>query len=96
VLVEVVNALSSPGTALRRHVGRMVRDLLEDPQVEVVLQSHSSFLTGLELHEKRPDKGYSLTDCISMQVMKERGITEALTHDHHYEQEGFITLIRIP
>jgi len=44
------------------------------------------------LYEQRPDKEYSLTDCISMQVMKAMGITEVLTHDRHFVQEGFIIL----
>jgi predicted nucleic acid-binding protein len=42
VLVEAVNALSSQGAALRRHIAQVVRDLLQDPEVEVVLQSHTS------------------------------------------------------
>jgi predicted nucleic acid-binding protein len=37
----------------------------------------------------RPDKGYSLTDCISMQTMRKEGLTEVLTKDRHFEQEGF-------
>lgn len=39
-------------------------------------------------------KGYSLTDCISMQSMRARGITGVLTDDHHFEQEGFHALFR--
>lgn len=35
------------------------------------------------------DKGYSLTDCSSMCVMKTLGITDVLTHDKHFAQEGF-------
>ncbi len=44
---------------------------------------------GFQLFDQRPDKGYSLTDCISMIVMKEMKITEILTHDRHFTQEGF-------
>ncbi len=36
-----------------------------------------------------PDKGYSLTDCVSMQTMRQGGLTQALTNDRHFEQEGF-------
>ena len=57
--------------------------------VRVVPQSHESFLDGLALYEARPDKGYSLTDCISMQTMRREGLTDALTNDRHFEQEGF-------
>jgi uncharacterized protein len=47
------------------------------------------FLDALALYKARPDKEYSLTDCISMQVMRREGLTEALTNDHHFTQEGF-------
>jgi predicted nucleic acid-binding protein len=55
----------------------------------VIPQSRSSFLDALALYEARPDKAYSLTDCISMDVMRREGLTEVLTNDHHFTQEGF-------
>ncbi len=42
----------------------------------------------------RPDKDWSLTDCISFVVMEEHGITDALTGDHHFEQAGFRALLK--
>lgn len=59
----------------------------------VVHQSHDSFRNGLALYEARPDKGYSLVDCISMVTMRELGITGALTADRHFRQEGFRALL---
>jgi len=47
----------------------------------------------LELYARRLDKEYSLTDCISMNVMRDEGITDILTNDHHFTQEGFTILI---
>lgn len=47
----------------------------------------------MDLYEQRLDKGYSLVDCISINVVRDRGITEVLTNDHHFEQEGFASLI---
>ena len=55
----------------------------------VLPQTHDSFLEGLALYESRLDKAYSLTDCISMQVMRREGLTDVLTNDHHFTQEGF-------
>jgi predicted nucleic acid-binding protein len=60
----------------------------------VIPQSRESFLSGLRLYEARPDKGYSLVDCISMETMRKEGLTEALTNDRHFEQEGFRPLFR--
>ena len=51
-------------------------------------------MAGLDLYRARPDKRYSLTDCISMQTMRKEGITEVLTNDRHFEQEGFRALFR--
>ena len=52
------------------------------------------FLRGLELYERRADKAYSLVDCISMNSMRDEGITEILTSDHHFAQEGYTVLLR--
>jgi predicted nucleic acid-binding protein len=44
---------------------------------------------GFDLYGQRSDKGYSLTDCISMAIMRQMGIADVLTHDKHFTQEGF-------
>jgi predicted nucleic acid-binding protein len=67
---------------------------LEDPGVHVIPESRQTVLSGLELYRARPDKGYSLTDCVSMRTMSSEGLTEVLTNDHHFEQEGFRALFR--
>jgi predicted nucleic acid-binding protein len=69
-------------------------EILSDPAVHIIPQSHESFLSGFDLYASRPDKGYSLTDCISMQAMRQEGLTEVLTNDRHFEQEGFRALFR--
>jgi predicted nucleic acid-binding protein len=51
-------------------------------------------MDGLALYNSRPDKGYSLTDCISMQTMRREGLSEALTNHRHFEQEGFRAVFR--
>jgi predicted nucleic acid-binding protein len=93
VLIEVLNYYCESTTHLRRAATRLVRNVLANPEVEVIAHSPAAFQAGLQLYEARPDKGYSLTDCISMNVMRERGITEVLTHDNHFAQEGFVVLI---
>jgi predicted nucleic acid-binding protein len=54
----------------------------------------ASFQAGFDLYAARPDKGYSLTDCVSMNTMRREGLTEVLTNDRHFEQEGFKALFR--
>ena len=60
----------------------------------MIAQSREGFLDGLDLYEARPYKGYSLADCISMQAMRRKGLTDVLTNDRHFEQEGFRALFR--
>ena len=94
VLSEVLNFLSDGGLKLRERTVNTVRQLLnaDSEKVTVLSQSHTTFLGGLELYEQRLDKGYSLTDCISMVTMKQMGISRILTHDHHFTQESFTIL----
>jgi predicted nucleic acid-binding protein len=56
-------------------------------------QSDRPFQTGLALYLARPDKKYNLTDCISMETMRQEGINEVLTHDDHFTQQGFAVLL---
>lgn len=79
---------------LRNRAAETVHALFSDPAVRVIPQSHESFLAGLDLYAARPDKGYSLTDCVSMATMRREGLSEALTSDRHFEQEGFRALFR--
>jgi len=92
VLTEFLTALSS-GKHMRKQAAKMVRTIMEDPNVRVIPQTRDSFLKGLALYENRSDKEYSLTDCISMNVMKTESLVEVLTNDRHFKQEGFSVLI---
>ena len=60
-----------------------------DRLIQVLPQTHEGFVAGLRLYQARPDKGYSLTDCISMEAMRRLGPNEVLTNDEHFTQEGF-------
>lgn len=71
-----------------------MRDVLQDNEIIVIPHTYEIFLKGLALYESRPDKGYSLTDCISMATMREHNVTDVLTHDRHFTQEGFTVLLR--
>ncbi len=53
------------------------RRLLESPWLELVHVGEDLFRRGFDLLQRRPDKRYSLTDCISFVLMEERGISLA-------------------
>jgi len=92
VLLEVANYFAA--SLNRETAGKLVDSVLGDPQVECVKPDVSSFQAGLRVYRDRPDKSWSLTDCISFNLMRERGIQEALTADHHFEQVGFRILMK--
>lgn len=92
ILIEVLNFFAEHGDEARRRAVSVIEQLLTNPATEVVPQTHDMFLAGLTFYKARADKGYSLTDCISMITMRERNIKEILTHDRHFVQEGFFAL----
>ncbi|HVZ46974.1 MAG TPA: PIN domain-containing protein [Ramlibacter sp.] len=92
VLVELLAALSK--ISLRPSAVRCVEAIRLDPNVEVVPQTSLQFLSAFERFRAMVDKEWSLTDCASFNLMRERGVTEALAHDHHFEQAGFVALLR--
>ena len=89
ILVELLAALSTKGEHMRQEAAYTARILMAMPNVTVIAQNRVLLLEGLDLYERRIDKEYSLTDCISMQVMRREGLTDVLSNDHHFTQEGF-------
>jgi predicted nucleic acid-binding protein len=87
VLLEVSNLLAN--SSARNLLAELVSRLRSDPTVVVVPCTTERFQQGLSLYTSRADKQWSLTDCISFQVMCEHGLTETITSDHHFEQAGF-------
>lgn len=94
VLTELLNAFCTRGKFFRQMVLNVLDDLRSDSNVEIIPQSSELFEQACQYYRQRPDKQYSLTDCASMVIMKEKEIDQVLTHDHHFQQEGFIALLR--
>ena len=92
VLVELANFLAD--SPQRQRLGNLVQYLRNNSHTIVVPVSTTLLDRGLDLFTHRPDKSWSLTDCISFQVMEDYGLSEALTADHHFKQAGFTALLR--
>ncbi|HVX84819.1 MAG TPA: PIN domain-containing protein [Phycisphaerae bacterium] len=92
VLTELADGLCA---AKSRAVFVVLHERLrQNPRVTIVPPEQRLYGAGLELYRQRPDKDWSLTDCISFVVMQERAIEDALTGDHHFEQAGFKALMK--
>jgi uncharacterized protein len=92
VLLEIGNALSRQ--RYRDAASQLLEALERDPQVERVPLTDGIYQEALALFRSRPDKEWGMIDCVSIVVMKQRGLTEALTTDEHFEQAGFLALLR--
>jgi predicted nucleic acid-binding protein len=92
ILVELANSFTR-GNARGRFVN-LAATLRESPDATIVPATHELFEQGLRLFGERPDKDWSLTDCISFAVMRQRRLTDALTADQHFEQAGFTVLLK--
>ncbi len=79
---------------MRERAIAAVKGVARNRRVHIIPQTRESFQAGFDLYASRPDKGDSLTDCISMQTMRREGLTDVLTNDKHFEQEGFRALFR--
>ena len=70
-----------------------INDLLENPDIETIWVDEALHREAMTLLLARQDKTYSLCDAVSFVVMRQRNITEGLTTDRHFEQEGFRRLL---
>jgi len=93
ILTELVALLSSRFHLPRKEVIKAMNALKSDAAVEIVHIDASMDNQAWQLLEARVDKEWSLVDASSFVLMKQFGITEALTTDHHFTQAGFIKLL---
>lgn len=93
VIAEVFAQTSYLGPRSRSDAVELDRRLRADAAVTVVRYTDELFDAAIGLYKNRPDKKYSHADCLSMIVCQRLNITDVLTHDHHFEQEGFTILM---
>ena len=95
VLWEWLNAFSDAST--RAVAAEGYRRAHADAHIEVAPFQPALIDSAVELYRTRPDKSWSLTDCLSLVVMERRQLTEALTTDRHFEQAGMkVMMLRQP
>jgi predicted nucleic acid-binding protein len=91
VLLETANTFARPDW--REKAIALINHIVARDDIEVVPFSDAIWERSWKLFMARPDKAWSLTDCISFDVMQSQRITEALTSDAHFRQAGFHTLL---
>jgi predicted nucleic acid-binding protein len=93
VVIELGNWLCR--TAQRPLFVRLVDALGADPSTTVLPGTEDpASERSYPFYRNRLDQEWSLTDCISFEVMRQMRITHALTADHHFEQAGFFALLK--
>ena len=93
VLVELLNGLGRFGDDKRKVAAETVKSLGSNPNVEIVPQTSLLFQSAVKRYASRLDKEWGATDCASFLLMEEKGLSEALTADHHFRQAGFTILM---
>ena len=93
VLTEVLSHFSDSVGSARAYVTAVLRRVYEGDAVAIVRDSDELYSAGLEMYGRYLDKQWSHVDCMSFVVMQQRKIHEALAHDEHFRQAGFVTLI---
>lgn len=91
VLLEIGNTLAK--VRHREAAVRLLNALDNDPNVEIVPASDDLYERALQMYSDRVDKEWGLIDCMSLVVMSDQGITDALTADKHFQQAGFHALL---
>ena len=94
VLAELASLLTRPLRIPLLLQVQFLADIRASSWVDVVHVDIALDAAAWQLWQSRPDKEWSLADCASFVVMQQRGLTEALTTDHHFEQAGFIRLLK--
>jgi uncharacterized protein len=92
VFMELLDGCADGERRIR--AAKFVEIFSRGANVTVIPASDDWFQRGLRLYADRPDKEWSLTDCISFLVMQDHGLQDALTADHHFAQAGFTAVLK--
>jgi len=94
VLVELLNSFSDAGPRSRQAAAAIVDALRTNRRVNIAAQTAEQFEGALQRYKRTADKSWSMTDCASFQIMEHERVQAAFTHDRHFAQAGYETLLR--
>ena len=94
VLNEILAHFSRSLPRTRQLIGRFVLGMLLDPKYRIISVTREQYLAALRLYIARPDKRYSMVDCISMTVMRDADTYEVLATDRDFTQGGFVNVLK--
>ncbi len=92
VLAELIPLAQTRGLPKRLAL-TLANGIVNEVKVDIAWVSEPLHRHALQLLENRHDKTYSLCDAVSFVLLRERGLSDALTTDKHFEQEGFTRLL---
>jgi uncharacterized protein len=91
IITELVALLYSPFRLPRNQIINIIKSR---SYIQIIHIDPLTDQAAWELCQNRPDKPWSLVDCSSFIIMQQHNIQQALTTDHHFEQAGFIRLLK--
>lgn len=94
ILTEVLDHFSGKGGHFRKIAGEYVQQVSSNLRVKIVKHEPDKFRDAVAFYIQHGDKEWSMVDCLSMLLMREEGINDVLTSDHHFTQAGFSILIK--
>jgi len=94
VFTEFLNHFAKRSHFLRRAAVALIQSAQQNPDIQIVPQTAELYEQALSLYGQRLDQAWSHTDCASFCIMQQCNISEALVYDKHFDQAGFIALLR--
>lgn len=94
VIAELVALLNSPHRLPRERIFNHINIVRQNLYITHVHIDSAIDQSAWELCQNRSDKPWSLLDCSSFIVMQQMHIQQALTTDRHFEQAGFVRLLK--
>ncbi len=94
IISELIALFDSPLHIPRPKLISIISSIKESSYVNIININEKIDQEAWTLLKERPDKKWSLVDCSSFIIMNYYNISLALTSDHHFEQAGFVRLLK--